>query len=111
PAAEEPHTNGGPSGTRPKKSRWTSLVVMQRKGSLPAFYCVAGMGGTLNNLRKLALLVGDTRPFYGLQPPGADDPSQRLMRIEDLAEHYIKEVRKVQPHGPYLLGGYSGGGT
>jgi len=55
--------------------------------------------------------VGDARPFYGLQPPGADDPSQRLWRIEDLAEFYIREIRKTRPHGPYLLGGYSGGGT
>jgi thioesterase domain-containing protein len=84
---------------------------MQTKGSLPPFYCVAGMGGTLNNLRKLALLVGDARPFYGLQPPGAEDSSQRLWRVEELAEHYIREVRAVQPQGPYLLGGYSGGGT
>jgi thioesterase domain-containing protein len=111
PAAEESEATGGAPATRAgKKSRWSSLVTMQGKGSLPPFYCVAGMGGTLNNLRKLALLVGDARPFYGLQPPGADDPSQRLFRVEDLAEHYIREVRKVQPHGPYLLGGYSGGG-
>ncbi|HXU82645.1 MAG TPA: SDR family NAD(P)-dependent oxidoreductase, partial [Polyangia bacterium] len=111
-AAEEGEaTNGAPAGRSGKKSRWTSLVTMQGKGSLPPFYCVAGMGGTLNNLRKLALLVGDARPFYGLQPPGADDPTQRLWRVEDLAEYYIREVQKVQPHGPYLLGGYSGGGT
>jgi acyl transferase domain-containing protein/thioesterase domain-containing protein len=106
PEAEPESINGAPK----KKSRWTSLVVMQGKGALPPFYCVAGMGGTLNNLRKLALLVGDARPFYGLQPPGADDPTQRLWSIEDLAVHYINEIRKVQPAGPYLLGGYSGGG-
>jgi acyl transferase domain-containing protein/thioesterase domain-containing protein len=110
--APAPATNGETNGTAPrgKKSRWSSLVPMQAKGSLPPFYCVAGMGGTLNNLRKLALLVGDVRPFYGLQPPGADDPNQRLWTIQDLAGHYIQEIRKVQPRGPYLLGGYSGGG-
>jgi thioesterase domain-containing protein len=84
---------------------------MQPKGDLPPFYCVAGMGGTLNNLRKLALLVGDSRPFYGLQPPGADDPSRVLYSVEELAQHYLREIRKVQAHGPYFLGGYSGGGV
>ncbi len=94
-----------------RASRWRSLVVMQGKGSRPPFVCVAGMGGTLNNLRKLAMLLGDGRPFYGLQPPGADDPRQLLYSVEALAEHYISELRREQPRGPYFLGGYSGGGV
>jgi len=94
----------------PRKSRWSSLVVMQPKGEPPPFFCVAGLGGTLNNLRKLAILAGTDRPMYGLQPPGADDPSELLYTVEELADHYLREVRSVQPHGPYLLGGYSGGG-
>lgn len=31
--------------------------------------------------------------------------------IPGLAAYYLAEVRKTQPHGPYLLGGYSFGGT
>jgi len=31
-------------------------------------------------------------------------------RIEDMAAHYIKALRVVQPQGPYWLGGYSFGG-
>ena len=94
-----------------RASRWRSLVVMQSKGSQAPFVCVAGMGGTLNNLRKLAILLGDGRPFYGLQPPGADDPQQLLYSVEQLAAHYIVELRREQPNGPYFLGGYSGGGV
>ncbi|HMJ13472.1 MAG TPA: SDR family NAD(P)-dependent oxidoreductase, partial [Polyangiaceae bacterium] len=94
-----------------KRSRWGSLVAIQPNGELPPFFCVAGMGGTLNNLRTLALLMDKERPFFGLQPPGADDPKQRLYRVEDLAAHYLREIRAVQPHGPYFLGGYSGGGV
>ena len=94
-----------------KSSRWRSLVVMQAKGGLPPFACVAGMGGTLNNLRALAVLMGESRPFYGLQPPGADDANRLLYSVEELAAHYITELHKVQPRGPYCLGGYSGGGV
>ena len=97
--------------TGEKASRWRSLVVMQAKGTLPPFACVAGMGGTLNNLRSLAVLMGESRPFYGLQPPGADDANRLLYSVEALATHYIAELRKVQPRGPYCLGGYSGGGV
>lgn len=84
---------------------------MQREGDGPPFYCAAGMGGTLNNLRHLARLMGTARPVYGLQPPGADNRQEILYSVEQLAARYVGEVRAVQPHGPYLLGGYSGGGV
>lgn len=104
-----PLESEGPPSIR--RSRWRSLVAMQPRGDLPPFFCVAGMGGTLNNLRKLALLAGDARPFFGLQPPGADGQSELLYTVEALAEHYIREIMTVNPNGPYLLGGYSGGGV
>lgn len=129
PAAESPAPAEAPRSTRfspkrdledpprservsssSKKSRWPTLVVMQPLGIPPPFFCAAGLGGTLNNLRKLAMLTGGDRPIYGLQPPGADDPSLLLYSVEELAEHYLHEVRTVQPNGPYYLGGYSGGG-
>jgi acyl transferase domain-containing protein/thioesterase domain-containing protein len=110
--SEESTDSVEPPASRPRrKSRWASLVPIQSKGALPAFFCVAGMGGTLNNLRSLARLLGEDRPFYGLQPPGAGDPSERLYRMDELAAHYIREVRAVQAEGPYYLGGYSGGGV
>ena len=28
----------------------------------------------------------------------------------EMAAHYVDKVRKIQPHGPYYLGGYSFGG-
>lgn len=93
-----------------KKTRWPTLVTMQGRGSLPPFFCMAGLGGNLNNLRKLAILAGDDRPVFGLQPPGADDPSKLIYSVPELAEHYLSEVKAVQAHGPYFLGGYSGGG-
>jgi thioesterase domain-containing protein/NAD(P)-dependent dehydrogenase (short-subunit alcohol dehydrogenase family) len=110
PADSDEAPASRPRPTR-QKARWSCLVPMQNKGSRRPFYCIAGMGGTLNNLRKLALLTSDTRPIYGLQPPGADDRSQLLYSVEDLARRYISEIRSVQPQGPYLLGGYSGGGV
>ena len=84
---------------------------MQPKGTRRPFYCVAGMGGNLANLRRLAVLVGEDQPFYGLQPPGLDGKQKRLYRVEDLGAHYVAEILAFQPQGPFLLGGYSGGGV
>jgi thioesterase domain-containing protein len=79
-------------------------------GDKTPFFLVAGMFGNVLNLRHLAHLLGNERRFYGLQALGlygADEPHETF---EQMAEDYLKEVRQVQPAGPYLLGGFSGGG-
>lgn len=99
--------------TQPRRTGrelWSAVVVMQPKGEHPPFFCAAGMGGDLGELRNLAILTGDRRPFYGLQPPGADDTNNLMYSVEELADYYLREIKAIQPEGPYLLGGYSAGG-
>ncbi|MFN3218207.1 MAG: type I polyketide synthase [Acidimicrobiales bacterium] len=79
-------------------------------GSTP-FFLVAGMFGNILNLRHLAMLIGDGRAVYGIQALGLREGEEPHRRFEDMAEAYIAEIRRVQPHGPYLLGGFSGGGV
>ena len=50
-------------------------------------------------------------PFYGLQSIGLDGVQEPYSRVEDMAEHYLRDIRTVQPHGPYYLGGLSFGGV
>ncbi|MCR9125436.1 MAG: SDR family NAD(P)-dependent oxidoreductase [Rhodobacteraceae bacterium] len=78
-------------------------------GATP-FFIVAGMFGNVLNLRHLALLIGKDRPVYGLQARGLVGDDAPHDRVEEAAEDYIAEMRRVQPDGPYLLGGFSGGG-
>jgi phthiocerol/phenolphthiocerol synthesis type-I polyketide synthase E len=91
-------------------SGWSPLVTIQSAGSRPPFYCVHGAGGTVLIYRDLARRLGSNQPFYGLQAPGLDGSCPPVTRIEDMAYLYAKEIRKVQPHGPYFLGGYCMGG-
>jgi thioesterase domain-containing protein/malonyl CoA-acyl carrier protein transacylase/NAD(P)-dependent dehydrogenase (short-subunit alcohol dehydrogenase family)/acyl carrier protein len=74
------------------------------------FFLVAGMFGNVLNLRYLAHQIGAERPFYGLQARGlygGEDPHEDFV---EMARDYLREIRIVQPRGPYLLGGFSGGG-
>ena len=92
--------------------RFTHLVPMHRGegGTKTPFFLVAGMFGNVLNLRHLAQLLGGDRPFYGLQARGLlgeDKPHDDFVAA---ATDYIAEMRQVQAHGPYLLGGFSGGG-
>jgi len=94
------------------KRRFTHLVPMHpgEGGERQPFFLVAGMFGNVLNLRHLAHLVGTDRPFYGLQARGLYGDQEPHETFEEAARDYLKEIRQVQPEGPYLLGGFSGGG-
>ncbi|TNF22698.1 MAG: KR domain-containing protein [Rhodobacteraceae bacterium] len=107
-----PQAEEGPQGTEEALRRYTHIVPMHEgEGSAKTpFFLVAGMFGNVLNLRHLAHLIGSDRPFYGLQARGlfGDDTPHR--DITEAARDYLAELREVQPRGPYLLGGFSGGG-
>ena len=92
--------------------RFTHIVPMHRGegGAKTPFFLVAGMFGNVLNLRHLAQLLGGDRPFYGLQARGLYGDAQPHADFVEAARDYIAEMRQVQPQGPYLLGGFSGGG-
>jgi len=94
------------------KRRFTHLVPMHEGEGGPErpFFLVAGMFGNVLNLRHLAQLLGTDRPFYGLQARGLYGDAAPHRDLVEAAADYIAELRQVQPDGPYLLGGFSGGG-
>jgi thioesterase domain-containing protein len=79
-------------------------------GPRQPFFLVAGMFGNVLNLRHLAQLLGGDRPFYGLQARGLLGDQAPHQTLPEAAADYIAEMRQVQPKGPYMLGGFSGGG-
>ncbi|HEX2842510.1 type I polyketide synthase [Hyphomicrobium sp.] len=94
------------------KERYVHLVPMHAgpdSGRKPFFIC-AGMFGNILNLRYLAQQIGKVRPVYGLQARGLYGDQAPHETFEEMARSYLAEIRTVQPHGPYLLGGFSGGG-
>ncbi len=74
-------------------------------------YIAAGAFGNVLNLRHLAQLLGHDRPVYGIQAKGLLGGEPPHETYESMAEDYLKEVRAVQPKGPYLLAGFCSGGT
>ncbi len=97
--------------SEPSPTHWTSLVAIQPGGSRPPLFLFHGAGGNVLSFRDLARRLGSDQPVYGLQSQGLDGKSPLLMKIEDMAALYIQEIRTVQKHGPYFLGGYCMGGT
>ena len=89
---------------------WTTLVPIKSKGSRPPLFLVHGAEGNVLLYRDLADHLKDAQPVYGLQSEGLSGSPEFDPRVETMAENYISEIRKVQPHGPYFLGGYCMGG-
>ena len=90
--------------------RYETLVPIQSAGSEVPFFCVhGGEGGTLF-LHRLAGHLGPNQPFYALQAEGLDGRGISRRTVEKIASHYLSEVRKIQGHGPYRIGGYCFGG-
>ncbi|MGB8832599.1 MAG: amino acid adenylation domain-containing protein [Candidatus Sulfotelmatobacter sp.] len=90
--------------------RWSSLVTIQPEGSKPPFFCVHGVGGNVVGFHELAQRMKPDYPFYGLQSRGLNAKYSCHTSIEEMAAHYLNEIRTVQPEGPYHLGGFSLGG-
>jgi acyl-CoA synthetase (AMP-forming)/AMP-acid ligase II/thioesterase domain-containing protein/acyl carrier protein len=86
------------------------LVPIQPKGARPPFFCVHGGSGQVLNFGDLARHLGEDQPFYGIQYVDQHKDQRPVARIEDMAADYLREMRKVQPAGPYYFGGYSFGG-
>jgi amino acid adenylation domain-containing protein len=90
---------------------WSSLVPIQPNGSKLPMFCVHAGAGTVLFYRELSHHLGADQPVYGLQPKGLDGKQKFQKSIEEMAEHYINEIRTINPEGPYLLGGYCFGGV
>ena len=88
---------------------WKSVVAIQPRGSLPPFFCVPANSPLV--FRELAQHLGPEQPLYSFQ--GEDQNKEQLvsLTIEDTAASYIREMREIQPEGPYFLGGFCFGGV
>ncbi|TSE02165.1 amino acid adenylation domain-containing protein [Skermania sp. ID1734] len=50
------------------------------------------------------------RAIYGIQTPAMTEPDFLPESLDDIADRYVAEIRRMQPQGPYTLVGWSLGG-
>ncbi|HTQ31720.1 MAG TPA: SDR family NAD(P)-dependent oxidoreductase, partial [Opitutaceae bacterium] len=81
---------------------------LQPNGRRPPFFCIPGGASDIIVFRPLSVLLGPDQPFYGLQAQGLDGTKTDapIIHITELAGYFIKEMRAIQPEGPYRLGGH-----
>ncbi len=82
-----------------QKGKSLPLVVPYRtEGTKPPIFSYGGSN-------HLADHFGEDQPIYWLEVHGGDG-SRVPARIEEAASGYLREIRAIQPHGPYHLMGY-----
>ena len=86
---------------------WQSLLRIQTMGSRPPFFWVHGQASD----PLLPRYLHPEQPLYGLMHQAHDGRPAKYTSVEEIAAHYLSEVRAVRPNGPYLLGGYCFGGV
>ncbi|MFF2194575.1 amino acid adenylation domain-containing protein [Streptomyces sp. NPDC058157] len=86
------------------------LVPIRPAGSKRPVFFVHPMGGNVLCYLRFAKYLEEDRPFYALQAAGGDPGTEPLRSVEEIAASYIEAVRRVQPSGPYVIGGWSFGG-
>jgi thioesterase domain-containing protein len=92
------------------KTASSPLVAIQPSGLRPPFFGVHGGYGEVIFYSELAGCLGKDQPFYALRAEGLKLCLTRDTSIEAIASYYLQEIRQVQAHGPYFLGGYCIGG-
>lgn len=80
------------------------------KEELPLF-CFAGSGGSVWSFLPLASELRPGPAVYAIQQRGLEHRALPHWRLKALVNRAIREIRVVQPRGPYRLLGHSMGGV
>ncbi len=96
---------------RPERSY--SVIEVQANGQRPPLFCVPGAGTEVLYLRHLAGHLGNDQPLCALQAhqPATDSAEPSMLTVERVAGRFVRDIRSVQPTGPYHLAGHSFGGV
>ena len=88
------------------------IVPLQTKGDRQPWYCVHPAGGQVHWYYELSRSMGEKRPFYGIQASALAKKDVGISdQLSTMAAQYVAELREFQPDGPYLLAGWSIGGS
>jgi thioesterase domain-containing protein len=95
---------------QPAELRFPPLVSLKDGSAEPPLFIAHGLGGSVIDFFQVVKHIRTPHAIQGMQARGIGGPEEPFERIEDMAQFHLDAIRQVQPHGPYLLAGYSLGG-
>ena len=86
------------------------VLRLQAEGPRQPFFFFHGdLNGGGFYCRELARQLGPEQPVFAIHPLGLDHRAVPVT-IEAMAAEHLAQIRAIQPHGPYFIGGYCNGG-
>jgi acyl-CoA synthetase (AMP-forming)/AMP-acid ligase II len=94
-----------------KASQGTQAILPLRATGRrpPLIMCHAAHSNVLF-LRRMLPILDDEQPLYAIRGRGLEEGEIAHHDIESMAVDYIKEIKRIRPTGPYILGGACAGG-
>ncbi|WP_454195914.1 amino acid adenylation domain-containing protein [Nocardia sp. Marseille-Q1738] len=86
------------------------VLPIRLGGDEPALFCIHPSSGMAWTYLGFADALAPGRPIYGLQAPDLSGNEPPARSIEEFADRYVREIRRLQPEGPYHVLGWSFGG-
>ncbi|WP_425301841.1 amino acid adenylation domain-containing protein, partial [Nocardia wallacei] len=86
------------------------VLPIRSGGAGTPLFCIHPMYGLAWCYAGLVRFAGD-RPILGLQSPVLSEDGELPESVRDMAARYVEEIRRIRPHGPYHLLGWSLGGV
>ncbi len=86
------------------------VVPLPGCGTRLPLFLVHGVDGDLRHVTSLAASLSVDRPVFGVRSFVLARRRVALTTVEQMAQFYLAEIRKVQPVGPYYFIGFSFGG-
>src|SRR5262249_33115221 len=115
-AQADPASLGGRAATadagQPRsRGDFEILLPLKPQGSRSPLFCVHPGAGLSWSYASLRSYLPPDYPLYGLQARGLAWIEPLPQTLEEMAADYIRQIRSVQPEGPYSLLGWSFGGV
>ncbi|WPB81669.1 amino acid adenylation domain-containing protein [Archangium violaceum] len=86
------------------------VVALRPLGNKPPLFCAPPSAGSPAVYVSLARHLSPEQPVFGFQMPGVVDDLSPPATVEETAALYVDAMRRLQPHGPYRIAGWSFGG-
>lgn len=86
------------------------ILPIRISGSRLPLFCIHAALGLSSCYSALIQHIDSSQPIYGVQARGLNHPGPLPGSLVEMASEYLVHIRKLQPHGPYHLLGWSFGG-
>jgi len=88
----------------------SSLVPVRIAGSRHPLFCFHEGFGSVLAYERLARFIDADVPVYSMEARAMHEDPPVYRSLVEMARDYLRQIRAVQPAGPYRLAGWSGGG-